>query len=141
MDPVVLDRYPGLRAGQSDLFRRFLRARGAEFQRFAFRVPVGPVPGPSDAGADFLDPVLEVVFRPRVTVLGQSGPVFWAISIQQAANPSALGEVLMWREALPLEFPAIRSVVPAILTAQDNPNLRAAADAAGALFLTVNSTP
>lgn len=97
--------FPGLRPGETEVWREYLFDHETEHERFEYDVHIGPgVQAPLKTPSDFpdLDKRLEQAYyrstQHRIDVVGYLGPGVTLFEVETRAGAEAIGQIITYRE-------------------------------------------
>lgn len=105
-------QYPGMQTADQLIWRAWLAANGASYDRFEYNVRVGQGVTPPDSLVEPWASASVAASKLRADVIGWRGAAPTIFEVERYAKADAIGQLLAYRAAYEIELPT--SVSPAL---------------------------
>lgn len=116
--------YPGMQTAEIIVWREFLKAQGASYDRFDYNVRLGPGVTPPDSLVEPYRSASIEASKLRVDAVGWRGGLPTLFEVERYAKPRAIGQVLAYRAAWEAAGGSTASPAVALVCADYNPHIR-----------------
>jgi hypothetical protein len=115
--------YPGMQTAEILVWRRFLEAQGASYDRFDYNVRLGPGVIPPDSLVEPYRSASIEASKLRVDAVGWRGGLPTLFEVERYAKPRAIGQLLAYRAAWEAAGGSVASPGVALVCADYNPHI------------------
>ena len=116
--PLVSFRYPHMMPEDAAVWSRFLMREDHGIEAVWYDVHVGAAVDVPEGSPAWLLSVAAGVTRKRIDVVARRGGLYLIIEVKPYANQLALGQVIVYRQLFPVEFPLAGPVMGCIVCDQ-----------------------
>lgn len=123
--------YPGMQTAEILVWREFLRANGASYDRFDYDVHLGPGVTPPDS---LVEPYRSASIRAsklRVDAVGWRGGLPTLFEVERYAKPRSVGQLLAYRSLWEQAGASVASPGVALVCSDYNPHIMPALEEHG----------
>lgn len=116
-------KYPGMRAAEALVWREFLKANGASYDRFEYNTRLGPgVTPPPYIVEPYRSASIEAS-KLRSDIIGWRGGLPTIFEVERYAKPDAIGQILGYRALWEAAGGSAASPALALVCADYNPHI------------------
>ena len=123
-DYEKLAKYPHLRPEDVLIWERFIDKYPEQYLEVDYDVKVGTGRNYSSYPRDLITKDLEYLSKKRIDVVGYTSDEIHIIEVKPSAGPSALGQVISYRDLFEIEVATELLIVPMIITNEEMPDTR-----------------
>lgn len=135
--PVKMMRYPHMFPKDIEIWERFLEKYAADYSGFIYDWKVGsgtePLPELNEPYAS----MQKTLSKYRVDVIGVKDGFYELIETKPQAGPSAVGQIISYRNLFLKDYGGHREVVPVIVTDYERPDIRQVASDMGVKYIII----
>lgn len=116
-------KYPGMRAAEALVWREFLKANGASYDRFDYNTRLGPGVTPPDHIVEPYRSASIAASKLRSDIIGWRGGLPTIFEVERYAKPDAIGQILGYRALWENAGGSVASPALALVCADYNPHI------------------
>lgn len=135
--PVKMMRYPHMFPKDIEIWERFLEKYATEYDGFIYDWKVGSGTEPVPELREPYATMQTTLSKYRVDVIGVKAGRYELIETKPNAGPSAVGQIISYRNLFVKDYQGQREVVPVIVTDFERPDIREVASDMGVKYYIV----
>jgi hypothetical protein len=108
-------KLPGLNQVEHEVAMKWLRARGMNYDRIDFNVPLGPVPDFNFPMTEEQQRQAEYLYRTKADIVAQLGDDVTIVEVKERATKSAMGQLVHYRYWFLKENPSKKVVAVRVI--------------------------